>query len=83
MTKNKYSSTFDNIIPIYSNGQISGVHNTLPGEVLNNDENLIEYIDLLYQIMGIDINFKTFRRMSKEERLIFIRDIKIKKVIEE
>jgi hypothetical protein len=47
------------------------------------DKSLIEYIDLLYQIMGIDITYDKWKNMSDGERLQLIRDIKLKKIIEE
>jgi hypothetical protein len=47
------------------------------------DKNLIEYIDLLYQIMGVDITYDKWKIMSSGEKLQLIRDIKLKKIIEE
>lgn len=47
------------------------------------DKNLIEYIDLLYQIMGIDITYDKWKNMSSGEKLQLVRDIKLKKIIEE
>jgi len=47
------------------------------------DKNLIEYIDLLYQIMGVDITYDKWKNMSSSEKLQLIRDIKLKKIIEE
>lgn len=46
------------------------------------DKNLIEYIDLLYQIMGIDITYDKWKNMSSGEKLQLIRDIKLKKLID-
>ena len=49
--------------------------------VLENDfETIIEYIDISYQIMGIDMNFEKFKEMSQSDKQSFIRDIKIKKI---
>jgi hypothetical protein len=47
------------------------------------DKNLIEYIDLLYQIMGVDITYDRWKNMSSGEKLQLVRDIKLKKIIEE
>jgi len=47
------------------------------------DKTLIEYIDLLYQIMGVDITYDRWKNMSSGEKLQLIRDIKLKKIIEE
>jgi len=47
------------------------------------DKTLIEYIDLLYQIIGVDITYDKWKIMSSGEKLQLIRDIKLKKIIEE
>ena len=47
------------------------------------DKNLIEYIDLLYQIMDVDITYDRWKNMSSGEKLQLVRDIKLKKIIEE
>ena len=44
-------------------------------------DNLIEYIDLLYSIVGVDIKFDRFCKMSESERKSFVRQIKIEKII--
>ena len=44
-------------------------------------DDLIEYIDLLYSIVGVDIKFDGFCQMSESERKSFIRQIKIEKII--
>ena len=46
------------------------------------DKSLIEYIDLLYQLIGIDMTYDKFKDLSTSEKQSFIRDIKIKKVLE-
>lgn len=46
------------------------------------DKSLIEYIDLLYQLIGVDIDFDRFKNLTTSERQAFIRDIKINKVLE-
>jgi hypothetical protein len=43
------------------------------------DNNLIEYIDLLYQILVIDITYEKWKNMNSGEKLQLIRDIKLKK----
>lgn len=47
----------------------------------SNIDDLIEYIDLLYSIVGVDIKFDGFCKMSESERKSFIREIKIEKII--
>ena len=47
----------------------------------SNMDNLIEYINLLYSIVGIDIKFDEFQNMSESEKKSFIREIKIEKII--
>ncbi len=46
------------------------------------DKNLIEYIDLLYQLLGVDIDFERWKNMNLSDRINLIRDIKIKKLID-
>lgn len=49
-----------------------------PGKI---DKSLVEYTDILYSLMGIDITYERFQKMSDEERKQFIRDIKLNKII--
>ena len=48
---------------------------------MNSD--IIEYIDIFYQLMGIDMDYNRFSIMSKEEKRSFIRDIKLQKLIDD
>ena len=59
---------------IYTNG--SNISN------IEIDKSLIEYIDLLYQLIGIDMNYDKFKDLSTSEKQAFIRDIKIKKLLD-
>lgn len=45
------------------------------------NEALVEYIDFAFQIMGIDLNYEDFKKMSESERKSFLRDIKINKIL--
>ena len=70
---------------VSSGGQVlvsSGTYTTLDSSI-KIDKNLVEYIDLLYQIMGVDITYDRWKNMSSGEKLQLIRDIKLKKIIEE
>ena len=51
------------------------------GVFMNSD--IIEYIDIFYQFMGIDMDYKRFSEMTKEEKKGFIRDLKLKKLIDD
>lgn len=42
---------------------------------------LVEYIDFAFECMGLDITYKNFKEMSKEEKKSKLRDIKIKKIL--
>lgn len=59
---------------IYTNG--SNINN------IESDKSLIEYIDLLYQLIGMDMNYDKFKSLSTSEKQAFIRDIKIKKLLD-
>jgi len=50
------------------------------GVFMNSD--IIEYIDIFYQFMGIDMDYVRFSKMTKEEKKGFIRDLKLKKLID-
>ena len=45
-------------------------------------EKLIQYIDLMAQLLGININFEKFSDMTPEEIKSFTRDLKLKKLID-
>jgi hypothetical protein len=59
----------------------SGVNITTASSITI-DKNLIEYIDLLYQLLGVDIDFERWKNMNLTDRINLIRDIKIKKLID-
>lgn len=42
---------------------------------------LVEYIDFAFEVMGIDLNYEDFKRMSADEKKAFLRDIKINKIL--
>jgi hypothetical protein len=43
---------------------------------------IIEYIDIFYQFMEIDMDYERFSKMSKDEKKVFIRELKLKKLID-
>jgi hypothetical protein len=45
-------------------------------------EKIIQYIDLMAQLLGININFEKFSDMTPEEIKSFTRDLKLKKLID-
>ena len=51
------------------------------GTFMNSD--IVEYIDIFYQFMGIDMDYERFSKMTKEEKKGFIRDLKLQKLIDE
>lgn len=75
----------NNILGTTTTGQVlvsNGTSWTNLDSSLSIDSNLIEYIDLLYQIIGVDITYDKWKNMSSGEKLQLIRDIKLKKIIE-
>lgn len=56
----------------------SWIYNSLSIE----QEKMILYIDLMAQLLGIDMNFEKFSKMSTDEIKSFTRDLKLKKLIE-
>ncbi len=51
------------------------------GTFMNSD--IIEYIDIFYQFMGIDMDYERFSKMTKDEKKSFIRDLKLQKLIDD
>ena len=63
---------------------ISSPNTTLSwGDGISMNSDIVEYIDIFYQLMGIDMDYKRFSIMSKEEKRSFIRDIKLQKLIDD
>ena len=80
------TNTTGNPYWINNPGQVltTGTNNTISwndGTFMNSD--IIEYTDIFYQLMGIDMDYKRFSIMTKEEKISFIREIKLKKLIDE
>lgn len=46
------------------------------------EADLVDYIDLLYQLIGVDITYQEWHKKSDDEKLAFARDLKIKKIID-
>jgi hypothetical protein len=80
------TTTTGNPYWINTPGQVltTGTNNTISwtdGTFMNSD--IVEYIDIFYQLMGIDMDYERFSKMTKEERISFIRDLKLQKLIDE
>ena len=45
------------------------------------DDKMIDFIEFALEIMGIDLKYYDFKQMSKEERVAFIRDLKIDRLL--
>jgi len=61
-----------------------GTNNTISwsdGSFMNSD--IVEYIDIFYQLMGIDMDYERFSKMTKDEKKSFIRDLKLQKLIDD
>lgn len=48
-----------------------------------NPDDIIDYLELLMQIIGVDMPFEKFKNMSNSDRKAFIRNIKINKALNE
>ena len=42
---------------------------------------MIEYIEFAFSILGINLTYEDFEKMSKEERKSFLRDLKLNKIL--
>ena len=56
---------------------------TSPLSFDHDDSDLIEFIELLFAVLGYDITFEEFSKMTKEQRKSILRDIKINRVLKE
>jgi hypothetical protein len=71
----------------YVNSTILGGQNISVGYtntgtyVVDINKDLIEYIDFAFQVIGIDLNYQDFKKMSADEKKAFLRDIKINKIL--
>ena len=45
------------------------------------DSTTIEYIDFIAEILGIDINYEKFKKMSDSDKKSFLREIKINNIL--
>jgi len=54
---------------------------TSSGKKFSMDDCFIEYMDLIASLLGIEINYEEFSMMSDSDRLAYIRDFKINKII--
>jgi hypothetical protein len=72
---NNYTTTSGGITTTTTSGSYNyGIPHT-------EDKNLIEYIDFISTILGIDINYEKFKKMSDSEKKSFLREIKINNIL--
>ena len=45
------------------------------------DDKMIDFIEFALEIMGIDLKYHDFKEMSTQERVAFIRDLKIDRLL--
>lgn len=72
----------------------TGLSSTIPGQytiscgsaksvsIENYFEKTIEYLDFISEVVGLDLNFEKFKNMTESQKVQYLRDIKISKVIE-
>jgi predicted phosphoribosyltransferase len=73
------STSSDAICVQYSGTLISSIdsYSTLESEVFE----CVQYIDFAFEVMGIDLSYEEFKRMSQDEKKAFLRDIKLNKIL--
>lgn len=80
-TTNTYAST---IVPgsvITSGSQNISIGYSAGSYTVDLNSSLVEYIDFAFEVMGIDLNYEDFKKMSADEKKAFLRDIKINKIL--
>jgi hypothetical protein len=70
------SSTDDAIGSISCSNNINSVIS------ININNDIIEFTELLFNVLGYDITFEEFSKMTKEERRSMLRDVKINRLLE-
>ena len=46
------------------------------------NDNMVDFVEFALEIMGIDLKYSEFTKMSDVEKIAFIRDLKIKKILD-
>jgi hypothetical protein len=46
------------------------------------NDTMVEFVEFALEIMGIDLKYSEFTKMSDAEKIAFIRDLKIKKILD-
>jgi len=78
---NTYAST---IVPgsvITSGSQNISIGYSSGSYTVDLNSSLVEYIDFAFQLMGVDLTYEDFKKMSADEKKAFLRDIKINKIL--
>lgn len=52
----------------------------ISSDAITISKEFIEYIDLLYKILGYDVTFEKYKQMSNFEKMAMFRDIKINNI---
>lgn len=60
------------------------VYNSTSGvmDFVNNNQSMVEFIEFGLKLMGIDLEYSKFKEMSDSEKMSFIRDFKIERLLE-
>jgi hypothetical protein len=82
-TGNPYWINAPNLNAIPGQVITTGTNTLSWGDGISMNSDIVEYIDIFYQLMGIDMDYKRFSLMTKEEKRSFIRDIKLQKLIDD
>lgn len=80
ITSNNLSQVYT---PITSNSNSTGNYNTyaLNNKIEESNKRVIDYIEFILKIIGIDMSYDKFLNMSDNDKKQFLRDIKIDKII--
>lgn len=47
----------------------------------NTDQSVIDFFNFICELIGIDMEYDKFKKLSKEERMQYLRDSKIKEIL--
>jgi hypothetical protein len=83
----KYNSTLVNLtsgspgsyLTTDSSGSISW---SIQNEVLDKQGKMVEFMEFALEIMGVDLKYSDFEKMSSADRIAFVRNLKINKILD-
>lgn len=82
--KENMATEINNTITIASIATPPGVYITdTSGSWTYNTDGITDFIEFSLKIMGVDLKYSDFKKMSDQDKAAFIRDLKIGRILDE